>query len=135
MRQERPVISLVIVSGLLFLFHQYLQNETDINIRFLNNYLDPFVLMPLLLYAVLWERRIVFSDNNLVLNYTDILGYFILVVLLGEVLFPLISEEFTADYWDILAYALGTLVYIIAMEISSSKKTKLKHVLVEYFDI
>ena len=126
MKQERAVFSLVIVSGLLFLFHQYLQNETDINITFLNNYLDPFLLMPLLLYAVLWERRIVLKNKNMVLSYTEIFGYFILMVLLGEVLFPLISKKFTADYWDILAYALGTLAYIIAKEISSFKKTKIK---------
>jgi hypothetical protein len=126
MKQEHPVISLVMVSGLLFLFHQYLHNETDINITFLNNYLDPFVLMPLLLYAVLWERRIVLKNKNMVLSYTDIFGYFILMVILGEVLFPFASEKFTADYWDILAYALGTLAYIIAKEISSFKKTKIK---------
>ncbi|SHE52160.1 hypothetical protein SAMN05444278_102201 [Psychroflexus salarius] len=129
MKQERAVFSLVIVSGLLFLFHQYLQNETDINITFLNNYLDPFLLMPLLLYAVLWEHRIVLKNKNMVLSYTEIFGYFVLMVLLGEVLFPLISKKFTADYWDILAYALGTLAYIIAKEISSFKKTKLKHLL------
>ncbi len=126
MKQERAVFSLVIVSGLLFLFHQYLHNETDINITFLNNYLDPFLLMPLLLYAVLWERRIVLKNKNMVLSYTEIFGYFVLMVLLGEVLFPLISKKFTADYWDILAYALGTLAYIIAKEISSFKKTKIK---------
>ena len=126
MKQEHPVISLVMVSGLLFLFHQYLHNETDINITFLNNYLDPFVLMPLLLYAVLWERRIVLKNKNMVLSYTDIFGYFVLMVILGEVLFPFASEKFTADYWDILAYALGTLAYIIAKEISSFKKTKIK---------
>ncbi len=126
MKQERAVFSLVIVSGLLFLFHQYLHNETDINITFLNNYLDPFLLMPLLLYAVLWERRIVLKNKNMVLSYTEIFGYFVLMVLLGEVLFPLISKKFTADYWDILAYALGTLAYIISKEISSFKKTKIK---------
>jgi len=126
MKQERPVISLVIVSGLLFLFHQYLQNETDINITFLNNYLDPFLLMPLLLYGVLWERRFVLKDKNMDLSYTEVFGYFVLMVILGEVLFPLISKKFTADYWDILAYALGTLAYIIAKEISSFKKTKIK---------
>ncbi|MFD0931154.1 hypothetical protein ACFQ0R_00935 [Psychroflexus salinarum] len=38
------------------------------------------------------------------------------MVLIGEVLFPLISDRFTADYWDIPAYALGTLAYVIARE-------------------
>lgn len=124
MKQERPIIILVIVSALLFLIHQYLQMEAQLNIAFLDNYLDPAVLMPLLLYAVLWERRILLRDKNIVLPYTDILGYFLLMVLLGEILFPLFNERFTADYWDILAYALGTLAYVIAKEVSNTPKSK-----------
>lgn len=121
MKQERPVLILVSLSAVLFLIHQYLQLGVQLHIAFLDNYLDPIVLMPLLLYAVLWERRILLRDRHLVLTYTDILGYFLLVVLIGEGLFPLISDRFTADYWDIPAYAVGTLAYVIAREISSSK--------------
>ncbi|WP_127845415.1 hypothetical protein [Psychroflexus aestuariivivens] len=122
MKQESPILILVIVSALLFLIHQFLQLGVQLNIAFLDNYLDPAVLMPLILYAVLWERRILLHNRNLVLPYTDIFGYFLLMVILGEVLFPLISERFTADYWDILAYAFGTLVYIFAKEFSNFKK-------------
>lgn len=122
MKQEQPIIILVSISAVLFLIHQYLQMRVQLNIAFLDNYLDPIVLMPLILYAVLWERRILLHNRNIVLSYTDILGYFLLMVLLGEVLFPLISEKFTADYWDILAYAFGTLAYVIARKMSDFKK-------------
>lgn len=122
MKQESPILILVSVSALLFLIHQYLQLGVQLHIDFLDNYLDPAVLMPLILYAVLWERRILLRNRNLVLPYTDIFGYFLLMVILGEVLFPLISERFTADYWDILAYAFGSLAYIIARGISNFKK-------------
>ncbi|SDG64922.1 hypothetical protein [Psychroflexus sediminis] len=121
MKQESPVLILVIVSASLFLIHQYLQLGVQFQIDFLDNYLDPAVLMPLLLYAVLWERRILLRNRNLVLPYTDILGYFLLILLFGELLFPLISEKFTADYWDIPAYAFGSLAYVIAREISNFK--------------
>lgn len=124
MKQERPILILVIVSAFLFLIHQYLQKGIQIHIPFLDNYLDPTVLMPLILYAVLWERRILLRNRNIVLSYTDILGYFLLMVLIGEVLFPLISEKFTADYWDILAYAFGTLAYSFARQISELKNTE-----------
>lgn len=121
MKQERPIILLVTVSAFLFLVHQYLQMYLQINITFLDNYLDPIVLMPLILYALLWERRLILRDKNLVLPYTDILGYFLLMLLFGEVLFPKISDKFTADYWDLLAYAAGTLAYIIAVKLSVSR--------------
>lgn len=124
MKQESPVLILVSLSAVLFLIHQYLQLVVQIHIAFLDNYLDPIVLMPLLLYAVLWERRILLRDKYLILSYTDILGYFLLVVLIGEVLFPFISDRFTADYWDIPAYAFGTLAYVVAKEISSVKYFK-----------
>lgn len=118
MKHEKPIIILVAVSALLFLIHQYFQMVIKLKIAFMDNYLDPAVLMPLLLYAVLWERRLILKNKNLVLSYTEIFGYFLLMVLIGEILLPLFSEKFTADYWDILAYAFGTLAYIIAKEVS-----------------
>ena len=121
LKQEKPIIILVIVCAVFFLVHQYLQMLVQVNIPLLDNYLDPVMVMPLLLYAVLWERRIFLKNKSIVLSYTEILGYFLLVVIFGEILFPIISEKFTADYWDILAYALGTLAYKVAR-----KKSKLK---------
>lgn len=121
MKKESPIVILVIVSALLFLIHQYVQMRVQLDIAFLDNYLDPAILMPLILYALLWERRILLRNRNIVLSYTDIFGYFLLMVIIGEILFPFISEKFTADYWDILAYALGTLAYVIAKEVSNFK--------------
>lgn len=123
MKQEAPVIILVLLSALLFCIHQVLQMQIQINIPFLDNYLDPFLLMPLILYALLWERRILLKNKTIDLSYTDILGYFLLMVLTGEVLFPQISERFTADYWDILAYALGTLTYVFVRKFSISSNS------------
>lgn len=112
MKKEAPVIILVLLSALLFVIHQYLQMQAQINIAFLDNYLDPIVLMPLLLYALVWERRIILRNKHIDLPYSHILGYFLLIVILGELVFPLISGKFTADYWDILAYATGTIAYV-----------------------
>jgi len=122
LKYEKSKILLFIVSALFFLGHQCLQLILGINIAFLDNYLDPAVLMPILLIAVLWERRILLKNKNIVLSYTEILGYFLLVVIFGEILFPLLSDRFIADYWDILAYAIGTLAYIGAKRVSDVAK-------------
>jgi hypothetical protein len=124
LRKERPLLILVIVSALLFLAHQYLQRLMHFNIPFLDNYLDPIVLMPLLLYAVLWERRILLKNNDIELSYAEVLGYFLLVVIFGEIIFPLLSDKFTADYWDILAYAIGTFAYLLVGKITHTQKLK-----------
>jgi len=92
------------------------------NIDFIDDYLDPAVLMPLILYAVLWERRILLNNKKMNLPYLVIFGYFVTMAVLGELLFPLLSDRFTADYWDILAYAFGTIVYVTVREVSFPKK-------------
>jgi len=106
--------------ALLFLIHQYLQMYADFNIPFMDDYLDPLLVMPVILYAVLWERRILLKDKNITLSYTEILGYFFLMVIFGEIIFPLMSDRFIADYWDVLAYAFGTISYIIAKNYSNN---------------
>jgi len=123
LKQEKPILILVIVSILLFLGHQYLQRVLQLNIPFLDNYLDPALLMPILLYAVLWERRIILKNTNIMLSNSELLGYFILMAIFGEILFPLLSERFTADYWDILAYAIGTFFYMLARKASNNYET------------
>ena len=126
MKKERPVIILVIASAVFFIAHQYLQLILQFNFVFLDNYIDPVVLMPLLLYALVWERRYFLGDNTFVLPYSHILGYFLLMLLLGEVLLPLISDKFTADYWDVPAYALGSIAYLLARKASDLKSTSFK---------
>jgi len=123
MKKEGPVIILVSVSAAVFLLHQYLQWILEYHLAFLNNYLDPAVLMPLLLYALVWERRIFTGDHSLVLPYSHVLGYFLLMLLLGEGLLPLLSDRFTADFWDIPAYALGSIGYLLTRMASKLKST------------
>jgi hypothetical protein len=123
MKQEAPVNILVLLSAFLFCIHQVLQMQFQLNITFLDNYLDPFLLMPLILYALLWERRILLKDKTIDLPHSHIIGYFLIMVIFGEILFPLISEKFTVDYWDIPAYALGTLTYVFVRKIPLSSNS------------
>lgn len=115
---------LVIISAVLFVVHQYLQLIAHINITFLDNYLDPFVMMPILLYLLVWERRLLLRKRTLLLPNTHIFGYFVLAVIFGEVLFPLLNKRFTADYWDILSYGLGSLIYGIVQQINMAADSK-----------
>ena len=108
------------------MLHQYLQMYEHLKLSFADNYLDPALVMPILLYAVHWERRILLKDEQITLSYSEILAYFLLIVVFGEIIFPLMSDKFTADYWDILAYALGTFAYIGAKRASDVAKRSIQ---------
>jgi len=92
--------------------HQLLQKVGQFSVPLLDHYLDPLLLMPILLHLILWEKRIVFRKGNsyvLPLNYMAII--LVVVSFVVEYLFPKWSTDFTADYYDILCYIIGTLTY------------------------
>lgn len=106
-------------SLIVFLLHQAVASY--INVVFLDSFLDDVVFFPIVLPVVkvfmtwVFQRKIHFSKLFLVsaLAYT---------AFMTEFLFPLLSEEHTADPLDILAYSYGLLLYL-----KFSEKRKLCH--------
>src|SRR5690606_17399771 len=101
--------------SVLFLLHQYIQKITTVSFPLIHSYLDPLLFMPILLTLITWERRLIYKNRSYTLPLTHIFGYFLLVSILCEVVFPMWTEGMTADVWDVLCYALGTFLYIIVM--------------------
>lgn len=112
MKAERRHTMLFAVCLIFFLVHQYLQKAANISIPFVDSYLDPFLFMPILLYLIVWERRLLFGDFTYSLPASYIFGYFMLVSILCEIVLPLWNDRMTADVWDVLFYAVGTLTYV-----------------------
>jgi hypothetical protein len=98
----------------LFLIHQILQGCLHIHIRFIDNYLDPILAMPILLFIFDWELE--FFRNRPKLNMSEIMASFIIFSVIFEGLFPYFSAKFTKDYWDVFAYLLGTTLYFLVRE-------------------
>ncbi|MBL7706725.1 MAG: hypothetical protein JNM21_14360 [Taibaiella sp.] len=97
---------------LLVLLHQFLEKWLEIRIPVIDNYLDPLLLMPILLHLMLWERRILFKkDLHYVFSLFEVIVLFIVVSFVAEYLFPRWSMGFTADGWDVVCYACGTLIF------------------------
>lgn len=120
MKRHYITPSLVIISCLLFGLHQYFQMIAKISMPLFDNYLDPVLMMPILLYLLGWERKLLFRNVSMQLPENHIFGYFILAVIFGELILPFFNNKFTADYWDILSYALGSLSYVVTQRISST---------------
>lgn len=103
---------------LLFGLHQISQKLIHWNFDLFDNYLDPFLSIPILLGLVLQER--IFIIDRFFNTFSSTSYYFsILETLIITTFFAIIFEEgfsrwspnFTKDYWDYLAYAGGALIF------------------------
>ena len=100
------------ISLTLLLTHQLFQKILQINIPFLDNWLDPFLSMPILLGAMLMERRWFFKNKKTYsFSFLETVIAVLFFSFVFEILFPKWSDGFTFDGWDFLAYGLGGLVF------------------------
>lgn len=103
---------LFIISCVLFILHQLGWFAGTALQPFADCYLDPLLLMPIILQLRKWELAVLFnkritqlSDLNIILRYT------LSVAFICEVIFPLCSVWFRADILDVAAYFAGALLY------------------------
>ena len=102
-----------ITTILVFTVHQISQKLLQIKLPFLDNYLDPILLMPMLLHALLWERRLLFGfDDQHILPKKYIILVWIIVSILTEFIFPIWNKGFTKDPIDIVLYLIGCLIFL-----------------------
>lgn len=100
----------------LFVAHQVLQWILGVHLRWIDSYLDPILMMPITLHIILWERRYLFHKTvDYKLSSSDIFNYFLLVSILGEVVFPALQPRFVADWMDVLCYLIGAVFFYFFM--------------------
>ncbi len=105
-----------IICCFLYGLHQALQKLLHIPLPFLDFYLDSLLVMPIILTLLLAERRILFKRGRKYrLPVLDVVVATIYVVFIGEVVLPLLSERFTTDWWDVLFYVLGSLLFMLTI--------------------
>ncbi|QEH42067.1 hypothetical protein [Chitinophaga sp. XS-30] len=105
---------------LVFLLHQLSQKVLGIRIPFADNYLDPFLFVPIMLHCHAAERRLI---NRLRygagpacrLSRERIVAGTLLAIAVGEWLFPALDSRFTADWLDVPAYVAGALSFAMLM--------------------
>ncbi len=98
--------------ALLFLAHQLSQKVLGISFPFLDQYLDTFLLSPLLLTGLLAEWRDLYQLGERYTFPALVLVLLTVVLLItSEMVFPSLSSQFTADPYDGLSIALGSLFF------------------------
>ena len=118
-----------IIVLLVVLIHQISQKLLGYNFSLIDSFLDPLFLMPILLHLILWERRYIFGKGPLfILSWMQIVAIFIVISIVCEYLFPIWSDAFTRDPWDIVCYGIGSVVFGMFLNRSENSMTE-KHVL------
>jgi hypothetical protein len=107
---------LFLLSAVLFLLHQAGAYRGLPFAPALDSYLDPLLLMPMLLPAVLAERRILHGEQNAsVLPLAFVLRITASVSFICEVIFPMLSPRCTGDMLDVLCYFTGSALFLTLM--------------------
>jgi hypothetical protein len=102
----------------LVLIHQLIQKILGINIPLADSFLDPILFMPILLHLILWEQRFLFrKDYSYILSWRQMITVLIFVSILTEYFFPQWNNNFTMDYWDIICYLIGTLLFGLLLNV------------------
>ncbi len=105
----KMTVFLFAAAAFLFLLHQLGILDTLPFASFLHNYLDPLLLMPVLLPLVQLERQLL-KGNKATLTGAKILQLTVSVSFICEVLFPLFGKA-TGDIWDVACYFAGSALY------------------------
>lgn len=108
--------------------HQVMEKLLHIRIPVIDNYLDPLLLMPILLHLLLWEQRILFKKRtDFTFSTLQLIMIFIVVSFITEYLFPKWNPKFTGDIWDIICYGIGTFSFALIINRPGQNKILLKY--------
>jgi len=99
-----------IVPLLAFLIHQLLQGFTEVRLYAIDNFIDPFCLGALGLHVIAVERHLFFDER---LSILDVILTIIILAVVTEFLFPIFSNDFVFDWFDLLAITLGACWFIL----------------------
>lgn len=99
----------VIIPALLFALHQILQHKLGITTRLVDSYLDPFCMGALAPALLALERNLVGARDRL--HWLELSALFVILTITSEIIFPVLSNRFTQDWWDATAIFVGILWY------------------------
>ncbi|MGI8601197.1 MAG: hypothetical protein ACR2KB_18225 [Chitinophagaceae bacterium] len=106
---------LFLICLLVFILHQVSQYIFKIPLPFLNNYLDNFLAMPVILSLLLAEKKYIYKQKDQKLSLIFVIIATLYIALVTEWLFPFLSERFTTDCYDLVFYSLGSVFYCFFM--------------------
>jgi hypothetical protein len=100
-----------IIAVIVWLIHLILI-VSNLHFKFLDNYIDDFVLLPIILsVALILQRNFVTKNIHFVFNKKLVIFSCIYFCIVFELIIPSISPYFTKDWFDCIAYGVGALYF------------------------
>lgn len=111
-----------LICCILFILHQVFIMVFDVRLPQIDSYLDNLLAMPIILTLLLFERIYLFKWKNYKrLNLLEIVAATTFIAVVSELLFPLLSDDFTSDWLDVFFFFLGALIFYFTVNKSFSK--------------
>lgn len=81
----------------------------------LYTHLDDLLCLPITLTVILAAERLYFANPYFVLPKRYILSTVFLFSVTFEALLPAVASKYTSDVWDVVAYAVGALLFQVSI--------------------
>ena len=107
---------LFIVCMVLLALHQFQQYVLKLSVPVADAYLDNLLAMPILLFLLVAERRLLFKRGAYYqLSMAEVVLATLYVSVISELLFPLLSSRFVFDWMDFLFFFIGAAIYYFSV--------------------
>jgi len=106
----------IIFPFLLTFLLNYVLQYFGISTNFSRNYLDDFLAMPIILWIARTALRLIHKKSQIELDFTMIVSAFLTVSLVFELILPEKLESTTGDFFDVLCYGCGVIIYQLAFQ-------------------
>ena len=104
------------IAGCTIWITVFITRKLDYPLPFINSYIDDAFAIPVIANFGLWFQRVFIIKNNYyVLAPWHIIFIVVYVCLTFEGLLPFLSKTYTADWIDVLLYALGGIFFYYVM--------------------
>jgi hypothetical protein len=101
-----------VVASFIFILHQVIQKIGNIHIPLLHAYLDDLLCMPVILSLTLYIfRKFVLNNPSFRFSGQQVIWAVIYFSMMFEIFLPQYSDEYVADSFDVIAYAIGALIF------------------------
>ena len=109
-----PVLKPIFIGFITIYVGLLIVKQTNIAIpKIVSAYLADLLCLPILLTLTLVSLRLFFQNDSFILSRTKIFVAFLYVSLLFELFLPYFSSAYTADPFDVVAYAIGSVIYLL----------------------
>ncbi|MDB5008002.1 MAG: hypothetical protein JWP45_2395 [Mucilaginibacter sp.] len=89
---------------------------------YINGYINDFFAVPVIANLGLWFQRVfIIKSNYYVLAPRHVIFIVLYLIIAFEVLLPLLSKTYTADWIDVLLYIIGGLFFYRMMNVVETR--------------